>query len=80
MTELEIALKEGIAWYAARLADLQHEADQLRVRALELDAINASTGWKFVMRIRSIRNRMLPQGTARERLYKKLVGFAKSKM
>jgi SAM-dependent methyltransferase len=78
VAELETALKEGIAWYAARLADLQREADLLHVRALELDAIKASTGWKLVLRTRSIRNRMLPQGTARDRLYKKLIGFGKS--
>src|SRR6266581_2928842 len=61
VSELETAvnqLKEVIA-------DLERDVDKVRGRLLELDAIKASTGWKFVLRARSIRNRMLPEGTLR---------------
>ena len=75
VSELETAvnqLKEVIA-------DLERDMDKVRGRLLELDAIKASTGWKFVLRVRSIRNRMLPEGTVRHRLYRRIIRFAKSR-
>jgi SAM-dependent methyltransferase len=83
--------EQALAWRANQVAELetavdhltetitnlQSNIDRLRVRLLELDAIKASTGWKFVLRVRSIRDRLLPEGTVRHRLYKTITKFAK---
>jgi O-antigen biosynthesis protein len=38
-----------------------------------LDAVHASTGWRLVLRIRAMRNRLMPQGSLRYRLYNRLM-------
>jgi 2-polyprenyl-3-methyl-5-hydroxy-6-metoxy-1,4-benzoquinol methylase len=39
----------------------------------ELELIHSSTGWKFVLRMRSIRSRLMPDGSARYRLCKRIM-------
>src|SRR5262249_50749990 len=80
--ELQRAVEElnkAVAWHVTRYEALQHEADQLRLRAAELDAIKASAGWKFVLRVRGMRQQIAPAGSLRHRIYEKIMRFVKSR-
>jgi ubiquinone/menaquinone biosynthesis C-methylase UbiE/uncharacterized coiled-coil protein SlyX len=72
-------LNKAVAWHVSQYETLHHETDQLRIRASELNAMKASAGWKFVLRVRSMRNQIAPAGSLRHRLYKTIMRFAKSR-
>jgi SAM-dependent methyltransferase len=64
-----VELNEDLTWHVAKVQELGHEVERLQVLARELDVIKNSTGWKFVLRVRSTRARMFPFGTVRYRVY-----------
>jgi SAM-dependent methyltransferase len=44
-----------------------------------LAAIHASAGWRFILTMRGVRNRLLPEGSARYRLYDRIMRLARGK-
>jgi ubiquinone/menaquinone biosynthesis C-methylase UbiE len=52
---------------------ISRQADQLRLHAQELNSIKSSAGWKLVLRLRSVRNRLLPPDGFGHRLYEKIM-------
>jgi SAM-dependent methyltransferase len=68
---------EALAWRAAQVEELgnalHQQADQLRLHAQELNSIKSSAGWKLVLRLRSVRNRLLPPDGFGHRLYEKIM-------
>jgi hypothetical protein len=65
------ALEKDLAWYVSKVQELE----RLQVLAYELDGIKNSTGWKFVLRVRSLRTRLFPSGSLRYRLYQGATSF-----
>lgn len=53
-------------------------AELTRVTA-ELEAIHVTAGWKLILRLRSIQNRLMPEGSARHRFYGRLMRFVRGK-
>ena len=62
-------LQEDLAWYVSKAQELEHEVNRLQVLAYELEGIKNSTGWKFVLRVRSFRASVFPAGSFRYRFY-----------
>ena len=52
---------------------INRQADQLRLHAEELNSIKSSAGWKLLLRLRSVRDRLLPSGGLGHRLYEKVM-------
>lgn len=76
--------EEALAWRASQVEALEREKSQLQTtlqntnRQLaqateQLQAIHASTGWKFVLRVRHIRDAIFPPGSSRRRLFEKIM-------
>jgi DNA repair exonuclease SbcCD ATPase subunit len=68
-------LNEDLTWHVAKVQELGREVERLQVLAQELDVIKNSTGWKFVLRVRSTRARLFPFGTVRYRIYQGLMNL-----
>jgi SAM-dependent methyltransferase len=70
-------MEQKIAALEAIKADLENRlidvSRKLAQATEELALIHASTGWKLVLRMRSIRSRLLPDGTMRYRLCKRIL-------
>ena len=60
----------------------KHDAtsDQLRDVSSQLEDTLGSTGWKFVLWVRQIRDRVLPAGTRRRNGYQKLMTRVRSRL
>lgn len=56
-------LEKSLAWHASRIESLESEVGLLRILAQtqeqELDNIKASRGWKFILQIRGIRDKLM---------------------
>jgi SAM-dependent methyltransferase len=68
-------LQEDLAWYVSKVQELEQEVNRLQVLAYELEGIKNSTGWKFVLRVRSLRGRVFPAGSFRYRFYQGAMTF-----
>jgi chromosome segregation ATPase len=62
-------LNEDLTWHVAKVQELGREVERLQVLAYELEGIKNSSGWKFVLRVRSLRAQLFPSGTLRYRFY-----------
>jgi SAM-dependent methyltransferase len=85
--------REGLAWRAKQVEDLENRTalfDQERTRQLaelrrvmtqevdsELDALHATAGWKFVLLVRGIRNRVMPEGGFCYKFYDRLMRYVR---
>jgi SAM-dependent methyltransferase len=74
---------EALAWRAGQVQTLEREksglietvqslSGQLSRASEQLDAIHASSGWKFILRLRHYRDRLLPPGSTRRRFFDSL--------
>jgi SAM-dependent methyltransferase len=63
------AFEKTVAWYVSKVQELEREVNRLQVLAYELEGIKNSTGWKFVLRVRSLRASVFPAGSFRYRFY-----------
>jgi hypothetical protein len=70
-------LQEDLAWYASKVQELEREVNRLQVLAYELEGIKNSTGWKFVLRVRSLRGSVFPAGSFRYRFYQGAMSLLK---
>jgi SAM-dependent methyltransferase len=86
ITEHEKALE----WRAKQVDELEASIAALdRTRTLqlaeltrataELEAIHVTASWKLILRMRSIQNRLMPEGSARHRFYDRLMRFVRGK-
>jgi SAM-dependent methyltransferase len=66
------ALEKDLALHISKVQELGHDVNRL---AQELDGIKNSSGWKFVLRVRSLRTRLCPSGSLRYRLYQGAMSF-----
>ncbi len=64
---------------AALDRELQNTKRQLSEASEQLGAIYASPGWKFILRVRHWRDRLLPAGSARRRLFERLMERERSR-
>jgi SAM-dependent methyltransferase len=83
--------REGLAWRARQVEDLENRtalleqektqqfAELRRVVTQELDALHATAGWKFVMLVRGIRNRVMPKGSFCYKFYDRLMRYVRGK-
>ena len=82
--------EEALAWRAHQVNDLEKEIAALRtslqntqhqlgLATEQLDAIYASSGWKFILRIRQIRDRLAPAGSARRKIFDKIKELGKAR-
>ena len=71
--------REGLAWRAKQVEDLENRIAVMTQQVDALDAIHATAGWKFVLLVRGIRNLFMPQGSLRYRLYDRLMEFVRGK-
>lgn len=58
---------------------LQNTQAQLGIAAQQLETIYASSGWKLILRVRRLRDRLAPAGSSRRRLFERLMGLARSR-
>jgi SAM-dependent methyltransferase len=93
VTEMETTIashEEALAWRAHQVEDLENEKTALAGRLQntqrrletateQLEAIYASSDWKFILRLRHLRDRLAPSGTARRKFLQKLIGLGKSR-
>jgi chromosome segregation ATPase len=84
------AQEEGLAWRAHQVDDLEVEKAALKThlqntqRRLslateQLEAIHASSGWKFILRLRHLRDRLAPPGSTRRKLVESLMKLVRSR-
>jgi hypothetical protein len=75
----------ALAWRAKQVDELEASVDaahsslesttrQLAVVTEQLEAIHSSPSWKFILRICRLRNRLLPPGSARCKIFDRLIG------
>jgi predicted RNase H-like nuclease (RuvC/YqgF family) len=67
---------EALEWRAGQVEELENRLDMWKNA---LNAIHASAGWRFILKIRGIRNRFLPEGSLRYRLYDRIIRLARGK-
>ena len=83
-------MTEALAWRASQVENLEGEKKQLEAAlrqtsqqltdtSRQLELIHASTGWKFILRARSIRSRLFPQGSFRDTGLQKLLNLLKGR-
>jgi O-antigen biosynthesis protein len=76
--------QEALAWRAEQVEYFEKETatltsqlhktqHQLNQSNEQLAAIHESSGWKFILRLRHFRDRLMPEGSSRRRLFEKLV-------
>jgi SAM-dependent methyltransferase len=76
--------EEALAWRAHQVDDLDKEKTALTAAlrstqnllaqtTSELEAIHVSSGWKFILKLRQLRQRFLPEGTSRRGLFDRLI-------
>jgi chromosome segregation ATPase len=86
ITEHEKALE----WRAKQVDELEasiaalDEARTLQLAELtrltaDLEAIHVTASWKLILRLRSIQNRLMPEGSARHSFYDRLMRFVRGK-
>ena len=87
VTEMEKTIashEEALAWRAHQVdalesqnatlrTSLQNTQHQLGLATEQLDAIYASLGWKFILRIRHIRDRLAPAGSTRRKTFERIM-------
>ena len=69
--------KRDVEYLKGQLAAI---SDQLRGVSSHLDDTLRSTGWKFVLWVRQIKYRILPEGTERHAAYEKLMIRVRSRL
>jgi hypothetical protein len=88
ISNLEADFKEAIDWYQGNLERTRQELEtaterlrealqQLGAAREELHGIKASAGWGLILRVRALRDKLLPPGSSRHRLYQRLMSSSK---
>jgi SAM-dependent methyltransferase len=64
--------------HALQIENLQREmTGRVDLVTKELEATHASPGWKFILRVRSIRDGLMPAGSLRHRMYERVMRLAR---
>jgi O-antigen biosynthesis protein len=91
VTEMEHTIashEEALAWRAEQVERLEAEnsaligtlrttQNDLHLTTNQLTAIHASSGWKLIVRLRALRERALPMGSGRRKLFESFMALVK---
>jgi hypothetical protein len=83
-----VSLQEAVDWYKGNLERakgelrvaterLQETLQQLGAATEELHGIKTRGGWVLILRVRALRENLLPRGSAADRLYQRLMSFSR---
>ena len=78
--ELEDRIEALNHEWTARLNEVKRDMTfQLDLAKNALEAIHASAGWRFILKVRALRSSLLPEDSVRYRLYDRIMRLARGK-
>ena len=78
--ELENRIEAVIEEMTARVNEVKRDMTfELELATKALDAIHSSAGWKFILKVRAVRSRLLPEGSVRYRFYNRMMRFVRGR-
>ena len=78
--ELENRIEAVIEEMTARVNEVKRDMTfELELATKALGAIHSSAGWKFILKVRAVRSRLLPEGSVRYRFYNRMMRFVRGR-
>jgi hypothetical protein len=81
LSQIIAAHEDALAWRARQLKELELKLNAATTQLLGaisyMEGLQASFGWKLILRVRHFRDSLLPAGSWRRGLLEKIVGLAR---